>query len=286
MITAWRTSVWAASAATVATSPKGYATRIATAVDASAPAPTHMISRVYPRAERTLKFTRCKREHHARERQDTDHLLRARPFRSEHDCRELGSEDGESGQRGKRDRRDDLVDPIESSHDPCRLVLHPGERREHDLLDRARYAVERQIDERLRDGEPTERRRAEEPSDHEALHRLRELEQEKRPEERSAVRELLSKLSTREHELRPPARLEPDRHERYRAVRDLTADDRPGSVASEGKGDRDRGAEEGADDYPCLQRPEVHRPNQQSARHGRERGEEEADGEGREQRLQ
>ncbi len=46
IITAWRTSVWAASAATVAISPKGYATRIAAAVDPSAPAPTHMIKRV------------------------------------------------------------------------------------------------------------------------------------------------------------------------------------------------------------------------------------------------
>ena len=46
MITAWRTSVCTASAATVATSPNGYATRIATAVDPSAPAPTHMIKPV------------------------------------------------------------------------------------------------------------------------------------------------------------------------------------------------------------------------------------------------
>ena len=59
-----------------------------------------------------------------------------------------------------------------------------------------------------------------------------------------------------------------------------------GSEAPEGKGDRYRGAEEVADDDPYLQRPEVHCPDQQRVRHGRERGEEEADGEGGEERLE
>ena len=236
----------------------------------------HDRTRVAARRE-NAEVHALQRQRHAGKRKDTDHVLGAVPLRSEHDRRELGSEDGETGQRRKRDRREDLVDPVEGSQDTGRLVLHPGERREHDLLDRARDPVERQVDERLRDGEPAERRRAEEPADHEALHRLRELEQEKRPEERPAVCELLSKRSAREHQLRPPVRLEPDRHERARAVCDLTADDRPRSDASEGERDRYRGADEVADDVPYLERPELHGADQQCVRHGRERGEEEAD---------
>ena len=142
MITTCKASVCAAL--TVATNPKGYATRITATLDPSAPTPTQMTSWC-SRAQRERCPPPPPRRAIPAQRQEPTTSSVPDHFEPKQDCRELGRQDRKTGQGRKLDFAYDLIDPVEDAQDACRLVLNPGKGREHNRLDGPAIPVDRQI---------------------------------------------------------------------------------------------------------------------------------------------